>query len=51
VKAGGKLVLFFDPEDGGDMFLPKRLVTFNGLLGAISLHKHGCEILKSYNSF
>jgi hypothetical protein len=46
VKTGGKqnraplllcflLGLFFDPEDGGDMF-PKRRLTFNGLHGVIS---------------
>jgi hypothetical protein len=40
VKRGGKqshagfsLGLFFDLEDGGDMFPPKHLLTFNGLHG------------------
>jgi hypothetical protein len=28
--------LFFDPEDGYDMFFPKRRLTFNGLHGVIS---------------
>jgi hypothetical protein len=35
VKAGGKLGLLFDPEDGGDV-PPKRRLTFNGLQGVIS---------------
>jgi hypothetical protein len=30
------LGLFFDPEDGGDMFLKKRRLTLNGLQGVIS---------------
>jgi hypothetical protein len=30
------LALFFDPEDGGYMFPPKRQLTFNGLHGIIS---------------
>jgi hypothetical protein len=28
--------LFFDPEDGGDMFLQKLRLTSNGLHGVIS---------------
>jgi hypothetical protein len=38
LKAGGKQALaflfglFFDHEDGGDMFLSKRRLTFNGLV-------------------
>jgi hypothetical protein len=27
------LGLYFGPEHGGDIFLPKRLLTFNGLHG------------------
>jgi hypothetical protein len=30
------LATCFDPEYGGDMFLPKRRLTFNGLQGVIS---------------
>jgi hypothetical protein len=29
------LGLFFDPEDGGDVILPKRLLILNGLHGVI----------------
>jgi hypothetical protein len=36
LHAGFLLGLFFDPEEGGDMFLPKRLLTFSGLHGVIS---------------
>jgi hypothetical protein len=35
VRAGGKLALFFDPEEGGDI-PPKRRLTFSGLHGVIS---------------
>jgi hypothetical protein len=35
-QTGFLLGLFFDPEDGGDMFLPKRRLIFNGLHGVIS---------------
>jgi hypothetical protein len=34
--AGILLSLFFDPEDGGDMFLRNFGFTFNGLQGVIS---------------
>jgi hypothetical protein len=34
--AGFLLALFFDPEDGGDMFPRKHWLTFNGLHGVIS---------------
>jgi hypothetical protein len=34
--AGFLLGLFFDPEDGGDMFLRNVRMTFNGLHGVIS---------------
>jgi hypothetical protein len=33
LHAGFFLSLFFDPEDGCDMFLRKRRLTFNGLNG------------------
>jgi hypothetical protein len=36
LHVGFLLGLFFDPGDGGDMFLQKRRFTFNGLHGVIS---------------
>jgi hypothetical protein len=36
LHAGFLLGLFFDPEDGGSIFIPKRPLTFNGLHGVIS---------------
>jgi hypothetical protein len=37
--AGFLLGLFFDPEDGSNMFFPKRRLTFNGLRGVIFREK------------
>jgi hypothetical protein len=51
--SGLLLGLFFNPEDGGDMFLRNVVLTLNGLHGVIS-RNHRCENLKSYerrNSF
>jgi hypothetical protein len=42
------LGLFFDPEDGGDMFLRNVGLTFNGLHGV--MNNHSCENLKSYKT-
>jgi hypothetical protein len=36
LHAGFLLGLYFDPEDEGDMFPAKCLLTFNGLHGVIS---------------
>jgi hypothetical protein len=36
LHAGFLLGLFSDPEEGGNMFLPKRWLTFNGLHGFIT---------------
>jgi hypothetical protein len=55
---GSLLNLFFDPEDGGDIFLREYRLIFNRLHGVILgipedsiLHNYSCEILKSYVSF
>jgi hypothetical protein len=36
VHAGFSLSLFFEPEDGGEIFLFKCTLTFNGVQGIIS---------------
>jgi hypothetical protein len=36
IDTGFLLSVFFDLKDGGDMFPPKRLLTFNGLREVLS---------------
>jgi hypothetical protein len=54
LRDGFLFVIFFDPEDEGEMFRPKRRLTFSGLHAVTSektnLHNHRCWKLKSYKS-
>jgi hypothetical protein len=51
--AGSSWNYFFDPEDGGDMFLRKSAATQQTTRRHIpeddTFHNHRCENLKSYN--
>jgi hypothetical protein len=50
---GFQLSLFFDPEDGGDMFLRKvglQRTTPHYIPEDRTLHNHRCENLGSYKS-